>query len=156
VTLRAFTDDDAAIVSTWATDADEVAVWCSRTGASVPAEVILGWSRESYVRPRMLVADGTPVGYGELWIDDDEREVELARIIVAPAARGRGHGRELTRLLTAEAKRSYPAVFLRVVPGNEPAIACYRAAGFTRVDPATEDEWNRAQPVSYIWMAHQS
>jgi [ribosomal protein S18]-alanine N-acetyltransferase len=154
VTLRAFTDDDAEVVSTWATDADEVAAWCSRTGTSVPAEVIVGWSRESYVRSRMLVADGTPVGYGELWIDDDEHEVELARIIVAPAARGRGLGRELTRLLVAEARQSYPAVFLRVVPGNAAAIACYRAAGFTRVDPATEDEWNRAQPSSYIWMAH--
>jgi ribosomal protein S18 acetylase RimI-like enzyme len=152
-TLRAFTDGDAETVSTWATGADEVAAWCSRTGASVPAEIIAGWSRQPDVRSYLLVADGVPVGYGETWIDDDEREVELARIIVAPRARGRGRGRELARLLVAEAHRSYPDVFLRVVPGNAAAVACYAAAGFTRLDPATEEQWNRAQPRSYVWMA---
>jgi [ribosomal protein S18]-alanine N-acetyltransferase len=152
-TLRAFTEDDATAVSTWATDPDEVAAWCSRTGATVPADVIVGWSRQPDVRSRMLVVAGTPIGYGEIWIDDDEKEVELARVIVALQARGRGHGRDLIRLLVAEARRSYPDVFLRVVPGNAAAIACYRAAGFTRLDPATEEQWNRAQPRPYVWMA---
>jgi ribosomal protein S18 acetylase RimI-like enzyme len=152
-TLRTFTDDDADVVSTWATEPDEVAAWCAGTGASVPADVIVGWSHEPGVRSWMLVADGIPVGYGEIWIDDDEKEVELAHLIVAPQARGRGHGQDLTRLLVAEARRTYPDVFLRVVPSNTAAIACYRAAGFTRLDPATEEQWNRAQPRAYVWMA---
>jgi ribosomal protein S18 acetylase RimI-like enzyme len=152
-TLRAFAAGDAALVSTWATDPDEVAAWCSRTDAPVPPDVITGWSREPGVRSWVLVADGAPVGYGETWVDDEEREVELARIVVAAPARGRGRGRELTRLLVAEARRAYPDVFLRVVPDNAAAIACYRAAGFTRLDPATEEQWNRAQPRPYVWMS---
>ncbi len=152
-TLRAFTADDAALVSTWATDPDEVAAWCSRADAPVPLDVIVGWSREPDVRSWMLVADGTPVGYGEIWVDDEEKEVELARLIVAPQARRRGWGRELTRLLVAEARRTYPDVFLRVVPDNTAAIDCYRAAGFTRLDPATEEQWNREQPRPYVWMS---
>src|SRR5678809_255129 len=68
--------------------------------------------RSRQARSWILVADGIPVGYGETWVDDDEREVELARIIVAPPARGRGLGRELTRLLVTEARRSYPDVVL--------------------------------------------
>lgn len=42
------------------------------------------------------------------------------------------------------------------VPGNAAALACYRAAGFAgfaRLDPATEERWNRGQPRPYVWMA---
>jgi ribosomal protein S18 acetylase RimI-like enzyme len=152
-TLRAFADDDANPVSTWATEPDEVAAWCGHTGGPVSADVVVGWSHKPDVRSWMLVADGSPVGYGEIWIDDDEKEVELAHIIVAPQARGRGYGQDLTRLLLAEARRIHPDVFLRVVPSNAAAIACYRRAGFNRLDAATEEQWNRGQPRPYIWMA---
>ena len=40
------------------------------------------------------VADGSPVAYGERWVDDDEQEVELAR-----ARRGAGRA---ARLSTAD------------------------------------------------------
>jgi hypothetical protein len=46
-------------------------------------------------------------------------------------------------------------VFLRVRPGNDRAVACYRAAGFARLDPDTENTWNDGQPVAYLWMAHR-
>jgi ribosomal protein S18 acetylase RimI-like enzyme len=150
--LRPFTVDAAEIVSSWATTPDEVAFWCSMTEAPVPPDVIAGWSRQSDVRSYLLCDADGPVAYGELWIDDEEREVELARIIVDPRQRGRHLGRTLTQRLADQAHRLHPTVFLRVRPANDAALACYNAAGFTRVDPDTEREWNHGQPTPYVWM----
>jgi ribosomal protein S18 acetylase RimI-like enzyme len=154
-TLLPFSTDAAGQVAAWATTPAEVTAWCSRTEAPVPAEIVAGWSQQPDVRAYLLLADDAPVGYGELWIDDDEAEVELAHLIVAPGLRGRHLGRALARLLAAEAHRAHPTVFLRLHPGNDAALACYRAAGFTRLDPDTERDWNQAQPTSYLWLAHR-
>jgi RimJ/RimL family protein N-acetyltransferase len=54
--------------------------------------------------------------------------------------------------LAGEARGHYPEVFLRLRPDNAVAEACYRAAGFVRVDTETEREWNRGQPSDYKWM----
>jgi ribosomal protein S18 acetylase RimI-like enzyme len=95
------------------------------------------------------------VGYGEVWVDEAEHEVELGRIIVDPAGRGQGVGSRLVRLLLEKASHSgYPYAFVRVVPDNRAAIACYRGAGFSRVPEAEREEYNRGQPVDYIWMRH--
>ncbi|HEY0637289.1 MAG TPA: GNAT family N-acetyltransferase [Pseudonocardiaceae bacterium] len=154
LTLREFTPGLAEVVSSWATTAEEVLAWCSRTAAAVPAEVIAGWGREPDVLAYVLLDDGRPVGYGEVWVDDEQREVEIARVLVAPARRGQGFGRALVTHLVAAGRRLHPAVFLRVTPGNDAAVACYRAAGFIRVAPELEQEWNIGQPAPYLWMTH--
>jgi ribosomal protein S18 acetylase RimI-like enzyme len=151
--LQTLNSAAAALVSSWSTSPDEVFAWCSRTEAPVPAEVIAGWSEPADVDAYMLVDDeGEPVAYGELWTDDDEHEVELARLIVAPALRGRGVGRQLVARLTELALRRHPFVALRVHPDNAVARRCYAAAGFERATPSEEDEWNRGQPVAFAWM----
>jgi [ribosomal protein S18]-alanine N-acetyltransferase len=150
-----FTAGHAALVSSWALTTDEVMSWCSRAEAPVPPEVIEGWAAQEDVRAYLLV-DDAPIAYGELWIDDDEREVELARIIVSPHHRRRGLGRLLSAALADLARNHYSDVFLRVRPGNDAAVACYRAAGFVRLDPDTERAWNEAQPSPYLWMAHRA
>lgn len=152
VALEPFDPSSAAVVAGWATTAAEVAAWCSGTEAPVPAEVVAGWGREDGVLARALLDDGELVGYGELWIDDDEQEVELARLIVAPARRGRGLGRLLVAALVEEARLHHPSVCLRVVESNSAARRCYAAAGFTRASPREEQEWNRGQPIAYVWM----
>jgi len=54
------------------------------------------WHAEPDVVPFALeLDDGEVVGYGELWEDREEDEAELARLVVDPARRGRGHGRAL-------------------------------------------------------------
>ncbi|MGC5009621.1 GNAT family N-acetyltransferase [Streptosporangium sp. DT93] len=96
-----------------------------------------------------------PIGYGELWLDIEENEVELARIIVAPGARGRGVGRELVRALTRQAGETGLAdVFMRVHPDNDRALRCYRGAGFLPVDPALAATWNLPQPIDYVWLRY--
>jgi [ribosomal protein S18]-alanine N-acetyltransferase len=145
----------AAVVASWPRSAREAEWWCGAGPFPVPAQTVADWQREADVQAHMVLADGAIAGYGELWTDDDEGEVELARIIVAPAARGNGLGRALVRGLLSEAVLvGYPNVFIRVHPANEIALRCYRGAGFRAVDPELARDWNAGQPVTYDWLRH--
>ena len=151
--LRPFTDARAALVAGWARTAEELDHWVSRTDAPLDPAVLLGWHREPHIHPFLLEVDGAPVGYGEVWTDAEEDEAELARIIVDPKLRGRGLGRRLVGALAGEARAlGFADVWMRVVPENAPAIACYRAAGFVPTDAATEASFNEGQPRAYRWM----
>ncbi|MFJ2594815.1 GNAT family N-acetyltransferase [Streptomyces erythrochromogenes] len=151
--LLPFAASHAATVAGWPASAGEVAMWCGRQEFPVPAQTITDWQLDTDVRAHVLVEDDRVVGYGELWFDSEEDEVELARIIVAPDTRGTGRGRELVRGLLARAVGAgYRDVFMRVHPDNERALRCYRGAGFTPVDPALAESWNEAQPVAYVWL----
>jgi ribosomal protein S18 acetylase RimI-like enzyme len=134
--LVEFRDAHARAVAGWATSFDEVRRWAGGDA---------GWPFDV----------SALIGYGEVWTDEDEHEVKLGRIIIDPASRGLGVGRHLVRLLLERDSHSgYPDPFVRVVPGNRAAIACYRSAGFSRVQEAEREEYNRGQPVDYIWMRH--
>jgi ribosomal protein S18 acetylase RimI-like enzyme len=148
--LRPFDVIDSATVAGWAKTAEEASMWCGHTGWPVPEEKVARWSTEDGVRAFGLYAQDTILAYGELWVDHDEAEVELARLIVDPRGRGQGLGRRLVTELAARAE--YPEVFLRVHPDNAVALRCYSGAGFVRVDPAREAEWNAPQPVAYVWL----
>ena len=106
-----------------------------RTPGCCAAAQINAWAGEDWVRPFGLYQDERLVAYGELWVDDEEAGVELARLIVDPAERGQGVGRRLAGGLADLARSRYPLVFLRVVPANIAARRCYAAAGFQPAGP---------------------
>jgi len=111
------------------------------------------WHADPDVHPFVLCQGDSLLGYGEVWIDPAEREVELARIIVAPPHRGRGVGRELVHLLLKRAASSgFRDAFVRVFPDNTAAIACYLGAGFSMVSTTEQQQYNAGQPVDYLWM----
>ncbi|MGA6224269.1 GNAT family N-acetyltransferase [Streptomyces umbrinus] len=154
--LLPFSTAHATTVATWPLSATEVAMWCGRGDFPVAAETVAAWQQDTDVSARLLVEDERPVAYGELWFDAEEDEVELARIIVAPEARGRGLGRVLVRGLLGEARNSgHSDVFMRVHPDNDRALRCYRGAGFVPVGPELTQAWNAVQPVAYVWLRHQ-
>jgi ribosomal protein S18 acetylase RimI-like enzyme len=147
---------DAASIAAWSTSDQEAAAWVSLRTHPFSAEAVTGWWQQADVQPWLLVdPTGTPVAYGELWDDEPEDEVELARLIVDPDHRRRGTGRRLVDQLLALAGRSgRAACFVRVVPDNHAALRLYRAAGFRDVDPDLAKEWNLPQPIEYVWLEH--
>jgi ribosomal protein S18 acetylase RimI-like enzyme len=152
VELRAYEPEDAAVVAGWAGSPEDTWRWCSRR--EVTAADVAGWAAQPDVVAYGLVDGSELVAYGELWVDDDEAEVELARLVVAPDRRGRGIGRRLAAALVEQARRHHPAVYLRVHPDNAAALRSYAGAGFVPVDEAEAAAWNEGQPVPYAWRRH--
>ena len=148
--IELFDDRAAAVIAGWAGTPEESVMWCSLP--EVTSEVVAGWSRGDDVEAFVLRAEDRIVAYGEIWIDVDEREVELAHVIVDPARRGRGLGTRLIAGLVDQALRHYPLISLRVHSGNDTAIRCYARAGFEPASEAETAAWNVGQPVDYVWM----
>jgi [ribosomal protein S18]-alanine N-acetyltransferase len=130
-------------------EVDTIADW-----HPIAADEVRGWWELDYVRPWVLLdEEDRLVGYGELWVDPEEDEVELARLIVDPARRGRGLGKQLTYELMAKAAEAELATtMLRTTPDNVVAIGCYLACGFVRLSPEEEAEWNEGQRRAWVWM----
>ena len=120
----------------------------------IPTEEVLGWWNTPDVEPWvMLDSDDTMIGYGEIWTDADEDEVELARLIVPAELRGRGLGKALVRLLLPKAaETSMATTFVRVEPDNSVAIHCYLRCGFYRLDAEESKVWNEGQRQEWVWM----
>lgn len=130
-------------------------MWCGEHEFPVPARRIASWQRDEETQAHILIAGDAPIGYGELWLDAQEQEAELARIIIAPGARGQGLGKALVRgLLSEAAEAGYSDIFMRVHPDNGIALRCYRGAGFVVVDAGLASARNTGQPVSYVWLRH--
>ena len=151
--IELFDSRDARTVAGWSGDAAASMLWCSLP--SVSAETVETWSSVPSAEAFVLRDDRRVVGYGEVWVDAEQQEVELAHLIVDPEVRGRGLGTRLVVGLVEQAKRHYPMIALRVHSRNDVAIRCYGAAGFERVSAAEETEWNVGQPVAYVWMTHR-
>ena len=147
-------ESDAREVARWPASLEEVRLWAGSAGGwPVDASVFRRWHAEPDVKPYVLRDGEATVGYGELWTDEAEQEVELARIIVDPDYRGRGVGKRLVCMLLERASvTSLPDAFVRVVPENGAAIACYVGAGFSPVPEKEREEFNSGQPVDYVWM----
>jgi len=86
--LRSFPAELAGVVAGWAQTDEEVLMWCGAGAVPVPAEQVSAWAREDGVQPFGLYRGQRLVALGELWVDDEEAEVELARLIVDPGERG--------------------------------------------------------------------
>jgi ribosomal protein S18 acetylase RimI-like enzyme len=152
--LEPFEDRHAPTIIGWPQSVKESRWWAGpATTWPLDPSVMERWHADPDVHPYVLSERGAVIGYGELWVDAEEQEVELARLIVAPDRRGQGVGRRLVRLLLHEARDTgYPYAFLRVFPENRAGIACYLRSGFAQVSPADQQRFNQGQPVDYLWM----
>ena len=154
--LRPFDPEYTELVAGWATTHQEVALLSGRDEYPFPAELLSTWRQaDDDIRPYLYFDGEQPVGYAELWLDAEEDEVELARIILDPEVRGHGLGVALVRDLLGPARAAgFADIFLRVRPENVPALRTYHRAGFSLVPEAEAAEWNEDQPVAYTWMQY--
>jgi RimJ/RimL family protein N-acetyltransferase len=158
--LQVFDPARADLVASWAVgDADVIRAWIALEADAVPADVVAGWSAEDDVEAFLFTESegGPPVAYGELWLDHEDGDLELARLLVAPERRGQGIGRLFVRALVEQAHHTHPElplVLLRVRPENARAIRAYAAAGFVDVPAGEQSAWNQGQRFDYHWMVH--
>ncbi len=139
-------------VLSWPAAARELEWWFGLIGdPRSDRPVFLQWQAEEDNSSYLLLENDVPVAYGELW--HEPGEAELAHLMVDPARQRQGHGIRLVQELTALAGRHPQTdVFLRVQPGNTIALGCYARAGYERMSPAEEDEFNAGQPTTYAWL----
>lgn len=151
--LTAFRVEDAEEIVRWPAHLAEARAWAGAMLQRLPeAAQLLEWHTEG-VRPWVLRRDACALAYGELWLDEQQQEVELARMIVQPALRHNGLGRRLVTLMLLSARcAGFRQAFVRVTPANRPAIQCYQAAGFAEVAAEEACQFNEGQPVRYVWL----
>lgn len=137
--LRPARIEDLDLVLPWAPDAEAMRLWAGpAVGFPVPRETF--WTALWQVPGAAFAlceADDRIVGFGQL-MHREPGFAHLARIIVAPAHRGRGLGRILCRALMQAAPARLPvrAFSLHVYPENHRARTLYRSLGF--IDVRTE------------------
>lgn len=109
----------------------------------------------THIVPYVLLAAEKVVAYGEIW-QEKSNEVELGRLIVAPAHRMQGFGLLLIeRLLSVAELSGCRKAWVRVFPTNTPAQRCYEAASFVRVAPEVETMFNAGQRHQFLWMTRR-
>lgn len=123
----------AETVLSWVRDEREAYWLAPKSTPPLTAGELRAWQVPGHQQFLLLPeADGDPVGYGELNLLNANRDrYWLGHLIVDSRQRGRGYGRELTRLLLERAFRVHRAraVTLVVFPENTTAIRCYLATG---------------------------
>ena len=142
--LRPYKACDAETIVSWTGDEVAFRKWCADRFESYPitAEDLnrhydaMAGSDSFY---EMTAFDGTgPVGHLILRFTDEAKTVlRFGFVIVDPAKRGKGYGREMLRLAIRYAFDILGAerITLGAFENNEPAYRCYRAAGFRDVTP---------------------
>jgi [ribosomal protein S18]-alanine N-acetyltransferase len=150
VALRSARPADYEAIAAWIPDAEACLRWAG-------PRVAFPFSAAQL--PHLLSVDGcasycwsdggsAACGFGQHW-PHESGAVHLGRIIVSPALRGRGLGRELCRQLCARAIESAGAstVTLNVYRDNAVAVALYRSLGFAPIEA-------RSSPEAFLMRMH--
>jgi ribosomal protein S18 acetylase RimI-like enzyme len=140
--LRRATLDDVRKVASWITSARECELWAGPR-LPFPLDVSVLPARIDFDAAETFATSSGDrlVAFGQI-VPKALRRAHLARVIVAPDVRGRGHGERLIRLLVDESRRQlHLRVSLNVDRENAPAIALYSKLGFREADrPADEPD----------------
>jgi GNAT superfamily N-acetyltransferase len=129
LTLRATATADLPHLAGWEAGPD-TAMWLGETGHA--------WHERALAEPdqQHLIAEdtGTLAGFAVLaGIRTGDGAIELRRMVISPAFRGTGRGRELLRAVLARARCQHHAarVWLDVKARNRRARRLYETEGFT-------------------------
>ena len=153
--LGDFQADQAETVLGWVESADDALGWAETPFLRIRPDLLAEWHAQPGIVPCVGWLGDDLCAYGHVWEDHTEREAESGRVIVAPDRRRQGVGRTFVALLAAVAtRRGFQTVLARTVRANRAAFACYRAAGFIRMDREDEVAMNFDQTEDYVWLQY--
>ena len=142
IELIPFTEADVDPLLGWISSHEELLFWtASSFGYPLTREHVVQHLRDCAARGDRLVfkavepTSGEAVGYIEIGaIDPRNHSMRIGRVLLAPAARGRGFGAAMMRAALAHAFDELHAhrVELGVFDANPRAIALYERVGFQR------------------------
>lgn len=145
VLLRALEPADAAVIASWIDDQEALVLWSGKTGFTWPFDAGQLLALREPGRRLLAAVDpavdpavdraadpaGAVIGHVSLR-DQDDHSVRLGLVLVAPSARGKGHGAALVgaALATAFAGPGVTRVTLGVYAHNAGARRLYERFGF--------------------------
>lgn len=153
--------NDFDAIKDWVTDERTNAMWSAKH-APYPLEKTAfdRFLADMYIRhgdcPFVAVTDdGTIVGFICCSVNIESNEALLAFVIIDPAQRGKGYGKEMIQLASKYCFEILKAdtVQLNVFTVNEKARKCYESAGFKErritpdVFPFGDELWGRCNMV---------
>ncbi len=150
--LRPYDDEhDRALLRAWV-DSPQVASWFTELDEGLTEEEMDRWRDTPKLSQWVAERDGRAVGYGALYTERATGYVMLSHLLVDPAQRGHGIGKDLARAFAARAREHHPdwPVYTRILPGNLPAILAYPSAGFAPLEPLPADFDDRL--LWLVWM----
>ncbi len=137
--LRPYKNTDAETIVQWLEDERTFRFWCADKYSRFPVsdvEMNDYYLARECIYPMTAEDDEGIAGHLTLRYENSElTDIRLGFVIVDPARRGRGYGRELVRLAAKYAFIFMGAekVGLSVFENNTRAHACYLSAGFRDV-----------------------
>lgn len=133
--FRTATPEDVREIAGWIHSRRDCELWAGpRLPYPLDPELLPGDIDLYHADSVALVEARRLIAFGQVIYMDEDR-AHLARIIVAPARRGRGYGRLLVRELMRRAhERGYATVSLYVDRYNRRALALYLRFGFVRAE----------------------
>ncbi len=141
LTLREFTDNDAFVIAGWLQSEEELYKWSADrfnkyplSGEDINENYAPQLETGRFIPLTAIDDNGEVVGHFIIRYprDDDDSSVRFGFVIIDPALRGKGYGKELISLGIDYVKDNLTAtrIDLGVFENNESARHCYESAGF--------------------------
>ncbi len=126
--LRPVAEADVDLLLRWHADPEVLGFWDGETFTH--ATMLVELARDD-VTPYLVLADGEPVGYLQVW-GGPEGGLDM---FLAPDARGRGLGSDAGRAMARHLRddRGWTRVTVDPYAWNEVAVRAWRNAGFVEV-----------------------
>lgn len=137
--LRPYKNKDAETIVGWLEDERTFRYWCANKYSNYPisaADMNDFYLVQEHIFPMTAVDETGIAGHVTFrYADPEKKDIRLGFVVVDPARRGKGYGREMVRLAAKYAVTFMGAekVSLTVFEKNTRAYACYLAAGFQDV-----------------------
>lgn len=137
--LRPFRKNDAKKIITWTSEPEEFYKWSAGILGEFPLteqrllEATSGRDADERYFPFTAFDENGPLGFFIMRIPgDDDKKVRFGFVIVDPAKRGMGYGKQMLCLGLTFAFDVFGAesVSLGVFENNMPAYHCYKSIGF--------------------------